>query len=142
LAAGALPLKKRFRKPPPNPKGNFVTWYGPGAMSAYLIKRRATIVLPLLLAIKRRLKITEKRRNGKAMALTSVVWKEAGDPSKNVRETMLDRLRQMPELVIFSPSHNWNFRYRVEKGPAWLAIEKAARRERNEKDEEGEEEIE
>ena len=111
--------------PPARKKTNvdFIFLYGLSGLNAYLVKRRALTALPLLLAIHRRKAVTGKAR----IAITPAVWKDAGSPSKSTRETMLAHLRRMPDLVSIHEDRNPLFRYRVEKGLAWLRIEKASR---------------
>ena len=38
---------------------------------------------------------------------------------------MLAHLRRVPELVLLHDDRHFTYRYSAEKGPAWLAIEKA-----------------
>jgi hypothetical protein len=67
------------------------------------------------------------------IALDHNVWEDAGDPSPRLRTTLLAHLRRLaPDLVIIREKRTRDFRYWVKKGPAWLAIEKAARGERTE----------
>lgn len=115
---------------------NFVLLYGVDGLNAYLVKRRAEITLPLLLALHRRLDM----RNGTPAPLTPQVWKDAGSPPKNRRVSILAQLRRMPDLVTLHASHHVMFRYRVERGPAWRQIEKAGRDGRDPLEEELEEE--
>jgi hypothetical protein len=113
--------------PPSQPKGknnfNYVTLYGLAGLSAYLLKHRALLAFSLLAAIQRRF----ATKNEKRAPLVSAVWKDAGNPSKNMRETLLAHLRRMPDLVVLHEDRHVAFRYRVEKGPAWIEIEKAGR---------------
>jgi hypothetical protein len=102
---------------------NFVTLYGVAGLNTYLVERRALTALPLLLAIQRRLDMKRKAR----VSITSGVWKDAGNPPRNTRVTMLAHLRRMPELVILHEARRVTSRYRVEKGPAWQQIEKDGR---------------
>jgi hypothetical protein len=106
-----------------NPNANFILLYGLAGLNAYLIERRAVAALPLLLAVHRRLEMKHKAR----IAITSDVWKDAGDPSRTTRETMLAHLRRLPELVSIHEVRRVASRYRVEKGPAWRQIERAGR---------------
>jgi len=115
---------------------NFVTLWGLARFSAYLVDHRAEKAVLLLLAIQRRMDVKHKTK----VALTSDVWKDAGDPSRTARETILAHLRRMPELVTLHEVRRVASRYRVEKGPMWLQIEKAGRDgvEEEEEEEEGE----
>jgi hypothetical protein len=135
LAAAANPLPPKLRSKKlraKKPKGRYVTMYGPGDLSAYLVQRRATMAMPLLLAIQRRFDLTKKRRKDERIALTPAVWKDAGNPPHTMRKTMLGHLRRMPDLALLVEERNLAFRYRVEKGPAWRAIEKTAREAKDE----------
>ncbi|HZZ25981.1 MAG TPA: hypothetical protein VFE60_27045 [Roseiarcus sp.] len=58
------------------------------------------------------------------MPLRPEVWKDAGNPSKTKRVTILARLRRMPDLVTLQADPHVMFHYRAEKGPVWLQIEK------------------
>jgi hypothetical protein len=63
------------------------------------------------------------------IALTQAVWKDTGDPSRRLRMTMMAHLRRLaPGLVVIREDRTPHFRYRIKKGPVWLAIEKAGRR--------------
>jgi hypothetical protein len=126
-------FKDAFADPPeftaaaPRPRGknraNFILLYGVGGLNTYLVKRRAEITLPLLLALQRRLDLKNEVR----VALTPRVWRDAGNPPKNRRVSILAQLRRMPDLVTLHASHHIMYRYRVEKGPAWLRIERDGR---------------
>jgi hypothetical protein len=106
------------------PAGNFVFLYGIVELSAYLVEHRALPVLSLLLAIHRRQNMSGLAK----VALTPAVWKDAGDPPRHTRETLLAHLRRMPGLVLLTEERNLLFRYRVAKGPAWLRMEKVGKR--------------
>lgn len=99
---------------------NFVTLCGLAGFSAYLVEHRAEKAALLLLAIQRRMDMKHRTK----VALTPDVWKDAGDPSPPARQTILAHLRRMPELVTLHEVRRVASRYRVEKGPAWLQIEK------------------
>jgi hypothetical protein len=108
-------------------KANFVHLDGFAELNAYLFQHQAVIVLPLLLAIHRRLDMKGATRT--KIALSASVWKDAGLPpaAKRTRETVLAHLRRMPELVTLQRSQSLVFRYYVEKGPAWRKMEEAGR---------------
>jgi hypothetical protein len=93
--------------------------------------------LPLLIAIHLRQGVLSKTR----VPLASWVWKMAGDPSKNTRVTMLAHLRRLPDLVMLREDRHPMFRYRVEKGPAWHALEKAGKEGRGFEEDDEEEDI-
>jgi hypothetical protein len=130
-------------KPPPGVSTDFVFLRRPGLLIAYLIKYRALMALPLLIAVQRRLDVLKKTR----APLSAKVWKDAGNPSKSLRVTMMAHLRRVPDLVVLREDRHFTFRYSVEKGPAWRGIEKAGSGERgstaeNELEEEEEEDLE
>jgi hypothetical protein len=120
-------------EPPPGygkgPKENFVIVYGVDQLNAYLVERQATIVYPLLLTVRRYLRMAE-RRGETEVALTAAVWEGVGASSKmkRTRETMLAHIRQMPELVTLRDSRTLMFRYYVGMGPAWRQMETEAGR--------------
>jgi hypothetical protein len=121
--AGIKDAYADMTKPPPGKnRGDFVTLYGLAGLNAYVVERRAEIILPLLIAIQRRLDMTRKART----PLSAKVWKDAGSPPKNRRVSILAQLRRMPELVVLLEARHFTFRYRVGKGPVWIEIEKAA----------------
>jgi hypothetical protein len=128
------PPESTASAPQPNGKNgaNYVTLCGVKGLNAYLVKRRAEITLPLLLAIQRRLDMSRKAHT----PLSSKVWEDAGSPPKNRRAAILMRLRQMPHLVAIHEDRHFTFRYRVEKGPAWRQIEKDGREGVGEEEEE------
>jgi hypothetical protein len=117
----------------PPPKGGssldngYVILLGMEGLNTYLVERRAEIVLPLLLAIQRRLFMARRRRPPRPwVSLSARVWKEAGNPSKTRRVAILAQLRRMSDLVVLQGSHHFTSRYCVGKGPAWLEIEKGS----------------
>lgn len=114
--------------PTPQPDGkndnSYVLLRGMKGLNAYLVRRRAEIVLPLLLAIQRRLDMS-RRTHKTHTPLSSKVWEDAGSPPKNRRVAILAQLRRMPDLVVIREDRHFTFRYRVEKGPTWLQLEKA-----------------
>jgi hypothetical protein len=112
--------------PPPTPRARkndssiYAKVYGIDGLNTYLVERRAEIVLPLLLAMQRRLAMTTKA----VITLSSKVWKDAGNPSKNRRVAIVSHLRRMPDLVVIHEVRRFTSRYRLERGPAWKRIEK------------------
>jgi len=119
------------------PNAHFVRLYALASLNAYLAKRKARAALPLLLAIQRRIDVLKKRR----VPLSSKVWKDVGNPSKNERVTMLAHLHRMPDLVMLHEDRHPMFRYRVEKGPAWHQIDKAGKNGRGLEEDDEEEDI-
>ena len=111
------------RQPGGKNNANYVMLHGVDGLNAYLVKRRAEITLPLLLAIQRRLDMSRKTHT----PLSSKVWRDAGFPPKNRRVAILAQLRRMPDLVVLREDRHFAFRYRVVKGPTWHQIEKDGR---------------
>ena len=107
-------------RPLPGANTDFVFLRCPGGLAAYLVEHKALSAFPLLVAIQRRLDVRKKKR----APLSAKVWRDAGDPPKGVRVTMLAHLRRVPELVLLHDDRHFTYRYSVEKGPAWVAIEK------------------
>ena len=104
-----------YAEPPlPSEKkaGNFVTLWGLARFSAYLVDHRAEKAVLLLLAIQRRMDVKHKTK----VALTSDVWKDAGDPSRTARETILAHLRRMPD---------WSLSTRFDASRRVIASKKA-----------------
>jgi hypothetical protein len=100
--------------------------YGFAELNAYLYEHGAFIALPLLLAIHRHLDMAEKKGE-KAAALTAEVWKDTGIPpeEKSTRQTILEHLRRMPELVVLREKRTFAYRYCVTKGRVWRRMERA-----------------
>jgi hypothetical protein len=124
-------------KPPPGKDADFVILHHPGSLVAYLVKYRALAAFPLLVALQRRMDVLKKAR----VPLSAKVWRDAGDPPKSLRVTMLTHLRRVPDLVVLREDRHFTFRYSVEKGSAWRGIDKGqdplAADEIEEEDEEG-----
>jgi hypothetical protein len=114
-------LRSRPRKSR-NAKKEFIYLHGITGLCAELVKRRAEKVLPLLLAVHRRMDMKEGETS---VAITPAMWKTAGNPSSRARVTILAHLKRMPDLVSLSGGHNLAFRYRIGKGPLWQQIEQA-----------------
>jgi hypothetical protein len=117
--------------PPPTPPHrsrrkngvDFVFLRGVSSLNAYILQKRAAEAFPLLLALQQQFDASRKTQ----VPITHDVWKTAGDPSKNKRETMMEHLRRLPGLVTLHEDRCARFRYRVEKGTLWLQIEEASR---------------
>jgi hypothetical protein len=95
-------------------------------MHAYLYERGALIALSLMYALQRHLDMAESEGE-KFVALAAEVWRDAGIPAsaKGTRQTILEHLRQMPELVTLREKRTLEYRYLVAKGRAWRRMEKA-----------------
>jgi hypothetical protein len=94
-------------------------------LNKLLVQRRALLSLSLLQAIHRRQSI----RGRAEIALTFDVWEAAGNPSRRLRATLMAHLRRLePDLVVIREDRTSDFRYRIKKGPVWLAIEEAGRK--------------
>jgi hypothetical protein len=105
--------------------GEFLHLYGPVALNRILVERKALPVLALLQTIHRHQ--TMRRRS--EIVLDQDVWADAGDPSRQLRATLLAHLRKLsPDLVVIG--RGWGSCYRVKKGPSWLTIEKAGEKKR------------
>ena len=103
---------------------DFLVLRGVSSLNAYIVRNRAEITLPLLLALQRRFDIPPRK---KRVAITRAIWKVAGSPTKNKRVTILAHLRRMPGLVALHEDAHVLFRLRAEKGPTWLQIEEASK---------------
>ena len=102
---------------------DFVFLRGVSSLNAYILQKRAVEAFPLLLALQQQFDASRKAR----VPITDDVWKTAGDPSKNKRETIVEHLRRLPELVTLHEDRCARFHYRAEKGPLWSQIEEASR---------------
>jgi hypothetical protein len=118
------PRKPRAkRRPRKGEAGEYLHLWGPSELFAYLVERHAITALPLLLAIYPKQDLQKEA----SVALTRTVWEAAGNPSTRLRRTMLTHLHRLPGLVVIREDRDSVFRYRVEKGPTWRAIERAAK---------------
>ncbi len=80
-----------------------------------VVEAGAEKALPLLLAIHRQLKMTEREWT----PLNAAIWKAAGNPSAKKRAAIISILKKMPELVFIGPHRTTTTHYRVSKGPLW-----------------------
>jgi hypothetical protein len=83
-----------------------------------VVQARATAALPLILVIHRQLKMTRRA----STPLNPTLWKRVGSPSQRRRETILSRLRSVPDVVRLEERRTYDARYRVSRGSLWDAI--------------------
>jgi hypothetical protein len=126
-----IDLSKPFGPTPiriPKKAVDYVFIWGAPALFAYLMKNKALNAMPLLSAVTQRFAMKEaKGEKAREIALTSMVWAMAGNPSKNARELMLDHVKRMPDLVTLRVSKSMVFRYYAGKGPLWKKFEADSR---------------
>ena len=75
------------------------------------------VVLPLVLAIHRQLKMTGRDWT----PLNKAVWVSAGDPPERKRERILRILKAQTELIQMHPRKTTTSHYDVAYGAAWAA---------------------
>jgi hypothetical protein len=75
------------------------------------------VVLPLVLAIHRQLKMTGREWT----PLNKTVWASAGDPSERKREKILRLVKARPELIQIRQRKTATSYYDVAYGAAWAA---------------------
>jgi hypothetical protein len=106
---------------------DFLLLYGLSGLCEYVVERKAEKALPFLLALNRHLTMALRRWGRTSIPITKAVWRSAGNPSKNARQTIMAHIELMPELIILREKRTFASRYRVEKGPLWLQLEKDSR---------------
>jgi hypothetical protein len=103
---------------------DFLFLEGAAALNLYLVERRALVVLSLVQAFHRRQVMKKKR----LVAVVPEMWRDAGDPPRHVRLTMLKHLRRMPELIRIHRANSTTIHYLFERGPVWEEFKTAARK--------------
>ena len=71
--------------------------------------------LPVILAIHRQLTMARREWT----PLNAAVWKAAGNPSAKVREAILRKLKELPDLLRIESHRTPTSHYRVARGPLW-----------------------
>ena len=105
-------------------RNGFLFLEGFSELNMYLVQRRALLALPLVLAFHRRQAMKQKR----LIALVPELWKDAGDPPRHMRETMLKHLRRMPDLIRIHRANSLTIHYLLERGPVWREFRVMARK--------------
>ena len=80
-----------------------------------MVDADATAALPLVLAIHRQLTLARRKET----PLNDAVWKISGSPSARQRETILRKLKRLPELIVFRADRTPTSHYRVSRGRLW-----------------------
>jgi hypothetical protein len=114
--------KRKGKKARDGEGGEYLHLYGPLGFIKHLAERRALPALALLLMIHRHQVMQQKAK----VALSQEVWEDAGNPSRQGRATLMAHLRRLaPDLIVIHDERTPGFRYRIEKGSKWRALEKA-----------------
>jgi hypothetical protein len=100
----------------PHNKGHFIPAF-PLRVQLALLDARAGTVLPLVLAIHRQLTMSGREET----PLNGAIWDAAGRPSPKQRETILRKLKALPEIIEIIPGRTWTTHYRVRRGAVWSA---------------------
>jgi hypothetical protein len=80
------------------------------------IKRAHTWrALPLILVVYRRMYM----RKTDSTALTEQIWTECGERTESERRAVLAQLRKVPGVMVATPEHRLQWRYRLTLGPLW-----------------------
>ena len=75
----------------------------------------AVKALPLVLAIHRQLTMTRRQLT----PLNGAIWKAAGNPSHKERETILAKIKMMPDVIRIECHRTATAHYRVGRGGLW-----------------------
>jgi hypothetical protein len=120
LVVSQLPRSPKDARAPLEPKTRNPVHFIPTVPLA-VIKACAVegceVVLPLVLAIHRQLKMTGRDWT----PLNRAVWVSAGDPPEKKRERILRLLKAQPELVQIRSRKTATSHYDVAYGAAWHA---------------------
>ena len=120
LVVSRLPQSRQDARTPAGPKEKRPNPFIPTVPLA-VVKACAVegceLVLPLVLAIHRQLKMTGRDWT----PLNKAVWVSAGDPPERKRERILRLLKAQPELIQMRPRKTATSHYDVAYGAAWTA---------------------
>lgn len=122
LALNRPPYIRQDTRPAKGPKTLHPTPFIPSVPLAVIkmcALRECEVVIPLLLAIHRQLKMA----NREWIPLNKAVWASAGDPSERKRERILRVLKAQPELVQIRQRRTATSHYEVAYGVAWSALD-------------------
>jgi len=80
-----------------------------------IIRTRAWYALPLVMAAHRRMRM----KGRKSIALTSALWFDLGGLDQSERHAIIAHLKKIPQIMIVTPEHRLQWRYRLSYGPLW-----------------------